>query len=956
MENIIDFFKNEDNITKKMVEGLYNEGFTTINDFVLRQNEILSNPGRNKKKFIAKYLDLKKLILEKHPELKNNNIPQLSNTENKLTQMDDKKFNHCFILPEELSILNSIKISSIAKSGYIDSKLISPLTNKTLADIYFMSEDNVLALDKMGKNKLTIFNDFQNDLRVNSDKYIKYYNNNVAITELPRRFDANCSLSRAVFSALKDLSDLLRYRNDFKSAEILDLYYGLNTDEPIDRVAIGVHFGNDEERIRQIIFSIASLGLKNLFAGEVKDRVIINTLIVLELQNIKKQAMLGNNFKSLVAGDENISNLKLFRIAELINCDIIDDIDNQIYLVKSAGINKFRQHSISLNQIIKREIIPINHEKISELTGKYLKKNTTLSSQIILQLLNSCSIIEKFIDEIGDAMYQCKWEFLASDELKLKRILFDGKRPMTKQEMIEEYNHRAVQANAAGFTNFNIKQDEDFKLSGGNGNWVYVRIYDGKGIDVEQSITQFISQFLISQDGKAYLQDVINAINEIGIFKHTVGTIRATLLNVSSQSRKDKELFIHYDFENQYPDIELQPNRQKHLGHKLILKVIDILKGMLSNSLPSTELTDLIISELAKDGITILKGNCIQYIRMFLDNDDSVLSERTENGVRYISLNNNKLKVCNLETIGKEKEDEHITTIRAYAVKYLKEASDLKATLKEILSSIKVAGLFPEHLKSDSIFYKTLNDSKLFEKYTIGNDRFLRLRPELLPVQKSHAEEVVEEIVNIVETRVDEIPSIVLTNEQLFQPNYYQRPLFDWNQIKAQFSKELSHFRFNDEILEKGVDAFYNALQINNQIDFWGKQMLQTLSNLWFCQTDGYDRHIYLKTLINDYETYLKRFYTSPNNTTGLATVIESFIVMNELRKYDDICNSNRVYNYDSTKQSFSKIINRLVSFRNKSTHNASHPVFDMGFSSQIKNSTDFIALYIYTGYLLGDK
>lgn len=699
-------------------------------------------------------------------------------------------------------------------------------------------------------------------------------------------------------------------------------------------------------RIGQILFEPdKGLELKNLFCGKNINKIQINENLVNELNHIKNECIYNSKFENYFT--KEIHDLKKARILELLNLDQTD-INGVKYLVNNRETIIFDSHYNAISQSIKNELFTLSLDYFIKIIKEELGLDTVFKPEIIKALLLQHPYIDQ-IEENNEQNYRCKWEYLSNVDLKLKRILLDEYRQMTKQEIIDEYNYRAQQTNIDTLNLFTLAQDDNFKLCGGNGNWVYVKVYEGTGVNLEQNLTEFIEQFFNSQEGKATYFEILNSVKEIGIFKHTEGSIRAEIFKIASASLNDNNLFIHDDYAKQYPEIELAPNKQLHLGHKFILKLIEILKNTPNNELESSILIKQLIENLNEDGVAISKGNCSQYMRIFLEEEDSVIEEVNENGKRLIQLDLEKLQLCNLNRIGKQKEKEHITTIRASAINYLKTIDGGKSQKIAILANIKAKGEYPVHLKSDSIFYKILSDKSIFETITYNGVSYVQLRADKEIVKKPFSEEIENEIVgkdNIVDT----------TNHPQIQQQYIQRQPYNWEQIRSSFTMELYYYRLDEPILIQGVDSFYKALHIDNQIDFWGNQFLQTISNLWFFQTDKYDRHIYLRTMANDYETFIKRFELCPNNSTGLSTVIESIPLLYDLRNYDETCRIRRLDNYDRTKRTFSIIINKLISLRNKSTHNASHPIFDMGMSSQTKTITDFIALYIYTAYLLSNN
>lgn len=894
----------------------------TLQEFVQQKETILNILGNNGV-YQKIYEDLREQITQ---DIKNNN------ENNEIFQA--RKY-----LPLELDVIRELKVRDFQS---LTSQKFKAIPDYTFGQLFNLNNLDITSLNRATRVRVE---DLTNHIKNNPLIYLDYYNTNIALNTLPSNYDENMTIGEAVFAALEEYANLLSTTNE-RDATIFRMFFGLNEEKSYMIIEkIGQNYDLTADRIYQILFNEKGLNLYNLFIGSQTKNIKIQSNLIIRLNLIKEKTLYKHNFKDLISPDNNLVDEAVKRIANLIRCDITKK-EEKTYLIRAGETGLLNEHYRAFEQTIKDKLFPLTFHEIAKLVQNEMKEKFQFNDAILFSLLERDYRTDKIEIEYSVTLHQCKWEYLSTDRLKIQRILVDEFRQMKKQEIIDEYNNRANYLGLSSFIEFRLTQDENFKLCGGNGNWVYAKVYENSNINPDQSITEFLEQFLISQDGKATYSEILEAVKEIGIFIHDKKSIRTTLFNIASLSSNNDDLFIHSDYETQYPDIKLFLNRQLHLGHKFILKLIEILKDAPLNKISSKSLLPEIIERLNADEVTISNGNCSQYLRLFIDDEESIIREIIENGQRFIILNIEKLAICNLDRIGKQKEKEHITTIRSSAINYLKTIEGGKSQKIDILESIKAKGEYPAHLKSDSIFYKILRDESIFETTTFDGISYVQLRADKEIVKKPFAEEIENEIIEK-EIIVDSI------NQPQIQQQYIQRLPYNWEQIRSSFTTELYYYRLEDSILIQGANSLFKALHVDNQIDFWGNQFLQTISNLWFYQTDKYDRHIYLRTMANDYETFLKRFELSANSTTGLSTVIESIPVLYDLRNYDETCRIKRVENYDRTKRSFSIIINKLISLRNKSTHNASHPIFDMGMSSQTKTIADFIALYVYTAYLL---
>jgi hypothetical protein len=256
--------------------------------------------------------------------------------------------------------------------------------------------------------------------------------------------------------------------------------------------------------------------------------------------------------------------------------------------------------------------------------------------------------------------------------------------------------------------------------------------------------------------------------------------------------------------------------------------------------------------------------------------------------------------------------------------------SDLKEEVKHLM---------PQDI-SYSNFYRIFQDTELFVKEQIGTDLWVSLETALLPVPQELHIEVQEEATELLGTRV------------LTERLRYELPKLKLAIIDELFS-ESTIYKMDKEILSSSFDIFCTAISgQNGTISKWGDSILQSLYELLCTKTDYYDRETCLNKLITGYETYLKCFISNSEfiTFTGQADVIHYFSPISELRSYKDL---DKYYKTDAQKTNFSYILSRIKYLSDVSRHNKMHESLDMGFNKQIKNAIDFIALYLYSGYLI---
>ncbi len=252
---------------------------------------------------------------------------------------------------------------------------------------------------------------------------------------------------------------------------------------------------------------------------------------------------------------------------------------------------------------------------------------------------------------------------------------------------------------------------------------------------------------------------------------------------------------------------------------------------------------------------------------------------------------------------------------------------------------VELSSFMPKDI-SYSNFYRIFQDRSIFIKEQTGSETWISLETSLLPVPQELHVEVQEE-----------------ANELLGNTVLTERVRYELPKLKLAIIEELvsenAIYKMNKETLSASFDIFYTALSgQNGVVSKWGDSLLQSLYELLCTKTDYYDRETCLNKLITGYETYLKCYISNSEyiSFTGQADVINYFSKISELRYYKDI---DKNYRTDTQKTNFSYILSRIKYLSDVSRHDKMHESLDMGFNRQIKNAIDFIALYLYSGYLI---
>ena len=820
-------------------------------------------------------------------------------------KISNKDYNSALSLITDKKHLQDLGYKSIAGS--------LPNNNLSLFELINKNEHDLVRLKSIGESRISTIEILKRDIEEDKEKYYLYYLKEIKKEiVLPLNNDFDLTIDKILINIIYDLILVLSKNNkkaDKERVSILKEYYLENYNKSYADIAKS--YNKTTERIRQIISDELSLKPKALLKLKQKFSIVILPELLEIISEFKDKYHYSSRFKKLE--NENILT---------ITDSYFIRVDELYYILPYNEIKMFRNLHNKLHQNLCRDIVSLNKVEI-------LKKLNPYNDQAFNKLLEEHPKLEK----IEDGTYRVKWEFLAGQNDKIKRILFEKQSTLSKIEILEEYNRRAQKAS------IDIVENEDDLLIKSDGYlhspqdryWSYSTTIVKPQINGRTFIYEYIEK-----NGKVTFEEVKKKIENQGYLKYHDRTIRNYIQEKCLISQEDNNLFVSENKRDEFPNIKLIERRQKHLTNSIVKLLIVFLKDHYKENYTPNNLFDILQKVLLEEEIVISKRNFLQIIKKLVNDDNPLFFYKNEGGKEYLKIDTDLLKDIDLNKIGKEKEPTYRSVIRSYVINYLKKEEGFKATRNSLW--LKFRKYIPEDIK-DNVFYKIIRDKDFFEQIGTGAGSSIKLIANLLPEPTTIKEDVQEPIVE---------DQILTHKSELELVNLYQRKQYNWEELKEVITKELGReYKLDRRTISIGIDSFYNTISEGKET--WSKSLLQTMYDFWFTKSDFYDRETFLFKLSFNYEPFLKRFNEKTDSYTGLNSVITSLPQIFDLKEYKKIR-----HNYiDKVTLNFSYIINSLSFYRNLYAHQSDDDKLDFGFSKQVKTITNFIALYIYSSYLL---
>ena len=691
-------------------------------------------------------------------------------------------------------------------------------------------------------------------------------------------------------------------------------FFGINS-EVMDGEEIGKKYGLTGTAV--IIFMFSTKGNFNLrdfiTNGQIYAGLIVNPDFINHIDNAFKKL---HNKTLPFNVYQNFNALKVQHMLSLFDYDVFidkDDTDQIPYLIKSRSNLYFEQHLLFLSSAL-RSGLPLTQKEILNKAEDYVinltknRKNQSIITQgidqtLIETLLDESHLIEKLEDESSELYYRLRWKYQPSNNARATYILYDAGQALSKEDIIGIATRLNSENDITTSISIDaLKANHPIVPIGKTGKWQLVTedVIHSKHID-------YLSDLLLNQfKGKASFQDIIASIDNSKKEVYPNATTRTYLLSFARLAKRDNNLFVHEQSIDKYPEIELQPKRNKNIQNAIINAIVKAVKE--NKGISKKELLDFIKKELEQSDYRIPSDRNIK----------AVISNCVELGFVERSVNNTgnetfelvalELEKYDLTKIGKRKEPEYKRELLSEVINHLKSVKE------ERLSELKKK--FEHHIPnniSKGVFYKIIDAESLLLKKEIKGEKFIHLAIEQLPIP--------------------ELPdgSEVQARAPIMQADFrYERKKFILSELKNATIRQVAKLRdlyLDEDTLEIGFNLFYESLKNKKgELPQWADAFLQCLYQVMCAPSDQYDRYLCLKDLTLSYETYFKRFIIGPIDTKGQHEAMDLIPQLKDLKSYKFLDRSQQL---DFQKKNFSFILGRMISFANKYRHQRDHEVLD---------------------------
>lgn len=480
--------------------------------------------------------------------------------ENRSFHQSSRSIDECSI--PEYGTFCLITFKDMEPSGLIDKLIIHAMVSnkkEKLVDLLQMTSHAIHRLRGVGKERATRIIQLKKDLSENSHKYTEYYKLYHCKQILPILAEpAEVSGFTLIRLFFKQYVDFLRQTNQEKMAKILSDFLGINR-QPLTIKMIGNELNVSGERIRQLL-TIATNELNLIFNRQSSGNLRISDHLFHEVQKLTTDYLYSDAEPLL---NDLLEDLEEEDI-EVVFTHYLYCFDLDLFVINKKNIR--RPHSVYIITPLKEKLLYYNNlsiilhvlrdspfwftsEEIENKSAKYPKKKQ-LYPHITQAILNKHPWIER--DNAG--RYRLSWCFLGSAAMEIRRILLDQARPMTRMEVLEEYNRRALDSEMETITSKQLifYADSQFKTQDKAGIWYYDPNNSRK-----ESVRTFMETYILEQGGIIRFEQLKSVIDSAG-YIYSDPTIRSYLSLFCQVSVKDPAVFIHLSCIDKFPDILLR--------------------------------------------------------------------------------------------------------------------------------------------------------------------------------------------------------------------------------------------------------------------------------------------------------------------------------------------------------------------------------------------------------------
>lgn len=611
----------------------------------------------------------------------------------------------------------------------------------SLYDIYSISESAFIKIDGVGKPSIPHLIEMKRDFEINLDFYQKYYDymiqDYILVSDVmsDNMFDFMIKIIKKTvdcldykFTYFKQFfsnSKLKQYNN---LLSIIKGYFGI--DSPIKNYSeIALDCGYTPERVRQLLLANNNKpDLSKFFQGEEFYGVKLSQKVINKInQYLKDHLYLPNFIDEFTVHQEDNQNAGELcqRILNLFNHNLADykitDYRTTYFLVEESNVLNFKKHCTLFDSTFRTTSKSFTFQEFEKVLKESNKKNIPLSKEIIDALINYHPKVDSF-KENSIKYYRFKWQFLSSKISKVERILKEVEHPLSKNDIVIEFNKLAKKHGLSLVNDIYLKSTNFIIPIGKTGMWTHksdVFLKDSYNFQ-EYLNTLIIEEF----NGKVQIKELLEFIDNSKFAKiYPNSTINAYIQTICRPVVSDDNLFIHENYLSKYYHLKTKPKRNKYFGNTIFKLLYEMCKSNSNEAILKkdivNEITDILkISEFNVNN----KGNIGAYIETFID--DGYILEEKKGESFFLKVNQRVVSNLDIEKIGKKSRPHYHDIVISKAKKYLKY-STVKETrlslLKNALSKYIPSGISP------NIIYKIIENEDAFIKTNVDRITHIRL-------------------------------------------------------------------------------------------------------------------------------------------------------------------------------------------------------------------------------------
>lgn len=585
--------------------------------------------------------------------------------------------------------------------------------------------------------------------------------------------------------------------------------------------------------------------------------------------------------------------------------------------------------------LLDNTIVPFAKEALLIDMKKTKPKMSDELQNVIINIIENSNQFVKIRD--GQVVkYQLHWKDLCSMQSRVERIVYEMGKTCTRQEIIQEYNNRAILYDVDAF---NEKIGIRSKRSSGINRRINIQNiveYTAGGVWAWKDTLESLKTFTMSDIIKKYFIQ-----NEEGSLEDVYNYVSQYIENPNKKSVKTTLSSLCYSLKRGYY-VYRHSSRARAKSITTRADITPYLVNLLQKHQACTynELWDKLLINDTRVHKSKIVHCCTKHPEIFVINKGKSLREE-----HRISLNPNWSGELAIKVApqGRPKKS-YIILMKECAVNLLRSAENYTMPKRDVVSNI--AKYLPENIKPNNV-YKIFNDP-IFVSNIIGRVAYLSLDKEVWKKKyqsdvESHTKQSIQELSNTSNVKKEEDANNTSVGA-LFQVDFAtDRDMINLGErVEQQLYFELSQIARDNMNIGEFKFVWSQMLELmdvkREHRDSAYKRMLRNLYGYIFGKTDVDDRYYLFTEIRLCIEPFLKIIIekiNGQNDISGLAKVVAE-------------CQNMGILPYRDNSKALSRFLTGVIYSRNDKGHIAEFTPSDSDMIQKIKHA---LVICIYATY-----